>query len=441
MFGVVIAVVLTIVLAGHSTTKKTATGEVLLEGAASTGADPFTSSVASPVPTIAAPAPSFAPVPGPTVTPAPVVLRAETGNTVGLYGGTLNLGQCDAGQMAGFLAANPSKAAAWAQALNSDTTLRWSGGTSVSAAQIPSYLAQLTPVILRADTRVTNNGFVNGQPTPHQSVLQTGTAVLVDTYGVPRARCACGNPLSPPYAVPGGVTYAGTPWPAYSPTTVVVVNPSPVVINTFVLVNINNGTTFNQPVGNQPATQPTTAPPTVVVPPGPTSTVTVTAPPAATPPPAVTPPPAATSTRPPAATPGASAPLTVPPSLTLGTGDVQVTLLWSGDSDEDIHVVDPAGEEISFQHSTSASGGTLDHDEIPGCGTARTTHVENIFWPPGGAPNGGYQAFVVNYGACPNSPPATYELRVTVGGRVVSDTTGTLPQTSGVKSAPVSFGK
>jgi hypothetical protein len=171
----------------------------------------------------------------------------ESDNTVGLYGGTLNLSQCDVAQMERYLAENPAKASAWVQALNSDHTLRWSGGTSLDTAHIPDHLAQLTPVILRADTRVTNNGFANGHPTLRQSILQTGTAVLVDGYGVPRARCACGNPLSPPHVVPGTVTYTGTPWPAFSPTTVVVVTSSPTVINTFVLVNIDNGTTYTQP--------------------------------------------------------------------------------------------------------------------------------------------------------------------------------------------------
>jgi hypothetical protein len=40
-------------------------------------------------------------------------------------------------------------------------------------------------VILQRDTRVTNHGFRNGRATPTQSILQAGTAVLVDEYGVP----------------------------------------------------------------------------------------------------------------------------------------------------------------------------------------------------------------------------------------------------------------
>lgn len=275
--AVVIAVVLAFVFGGHGTsTKKANTGQVMLEPAASGGPDPFTASVAKPAPPISAPAPSFTPVPHPTTGPPPTVVRTETGNTVGLYGGTQNLSHCDAAQMGRFLAENPSKASAWVQALNADPNLRWSGGTSVSTAQIPAFLGDLTPVILRADTVVTNNGFANGQPTPRESILQTGTAVLVDKFGVPRARCACGNPLSPPH-VNSTVKFTGTPWPAFSPTTLVVVNSAPTVVNTFVLVNVNNGTTYPQPAGNPSI--PKTVPPPATAPPTGSSPPTTGAPP------------------------------------------------------------------------------------------------------------------------------------------------------------------
>ena len=83
--------------------------------------------------------------------------------------------------------------------------------------------AKLTPVTLTRDTRVTNHGYRNGRPTPRQSVLQAGSAVLVDRYGVPRARCGCGNPLIPPARVRVRPTYVGPPWPGWNPINVVVV--------------------------------------------------------------------------------------------------------------------------------------------------------------------------------------------------------------------------
>jgi len=88
-------------------------------------------------------------------------------------------------------------------------------------------------VVLRYDTRVTNHGFANGVATPYQSVLQAGTAVLVDRFGVPRARCYCGNPLLPP--IPQSTPhYTGDTWPRWSPTTIIVVVPpgTPVTILT-----------------------------------------------------------------------------------------------------------------------------------------------------------------------------------------------------------------
>ena len=67
----------------------------------------------------------------------------------------------------------------------------------LTAADIPTYLGELTPTVLRLDTRVTNHGFDGTRPTALQSVLQTGTAVFVDAHGVPRARSSAATP-SPP---------------------------------------------------------------------------------------------------------------------------------------------------------------------------------------------------------------------------------------------------
>src|SRR4051794_41934788 len=61
----------------------------------------------------------------------------------------------------------------------------------------------LTSVTLRSDTAVTNHGFRNDRASPFESVLQAGTAVLANEYGVPRGRCACGNPPKPPTVKPG----------------------------------------------------------------------------------------------------------------------------------------------------------------------------------------------------------------------------------------------
>jgi len=84
----------------------------------------------------------------------------------------------------------------------------------------------------------------------------------------------------------------------------------------------------------------------------------------------------------------------------LSTGDVQVTLTWNNDTDQDLHVIDPSGFRIYFDDDTSSTGGKLDVDDTDGFGP------ENIFWPPGKAPAGRYQVQVVYYGGQAEVPTA-----------------------------------
>ena len=58
--------------------------------------------------------------------------------------------------------------------------------SGVRAANISTFVTALTPVVLTMDTRVTNNSYDNATVAPRQSILQAGTAVLVDTTGMPR---------------------------------------------------------------------------------------------------------------------------------------------------------------------------------------------------------------------------------------------------------------
>ncbi len=137
------------------------------------------------------------------------------GGVPGLYGGTGRAGSCDPQQIADYLAANPDRADAWAAVFDID------------AAEIPAFLDTLTPLNLGADTRVINHGFEGGRATPHHAVLQRGTAVLVDEFGVPRVRCECGNPLLEPAVEVTEPVYEGTPWENFRETTVIVVERSP----------------------------------------------------------------------------------------------------------------------------------------------------------------------------------------------------------------------
>jgi hypothetical protein len=160
-----------------------------------------------------------------------------SGSAPGLYGGTGNQSVCDATALVAFLRAHPDKARAFASVLG------------IRPDQIASYVAELTPVLLREDTRVTNHGFANGEATTLQSILQAGTAVLVDNHGVPRVRCACGNPLTESTALSGAPNYTGIRWQDFDETRIIAVAPSPQPVDNFTLVNVYTGKPYQQPTG------------------------------------------------------------------------------------------------------------------------------------------------------------------------------------------------
>lgn len=205
----------------------------------------------------------------PNVEQPPESHGTYSGGTPGLYGGTLNNAECDRPAMISFLQTNPDKAAAWAQVEN------------ITPTDIPAYINGLTPVLLRGDTGVTNHGFKNGQATTLQSVLQTGSAVLVDAFGVPRARCYCGNPLSPP--TPAANAHYNPPaWPQFNPTSVLRTEPNTTPVPELTLVDVSTKNPFLRPVGSSgDRDHSTTAPPPTDVPVSPGNTAT----PAPAPPP------------------------------------------------------------------------------------------------------------------------------------------------------------
>jgi hypothetical protein len=100
--------------------------------------------------------------------------------------------------------------------------------------------------------------------------------------------------------------------------------------------------------------------------------------------------------------------------LLVGTGDVQVTLSWDVDSDVDLHVVDPSGEEIYYANRNAASGGALDLDSNAGCRIDGVRN-ENITWPVGRAPVGRYTVRVDYWDAC-GVAKTNYTVRVNAGG-------------------------
>lgn len=214
-------------------------GELFLQPVAETGPDPFTDSTGktteTPAPVTRTPQP---PSPSGTASASTQGMHPVDGATPGLYGGTQSVGSCDVEKQVTFLTEDPAKERAFADA------------EGISAASVPDFLRGLTPVVLRADTRVTNHGYRSGEAASYQSVLQAGTAVLVDDRGMPRVRCACGNPLAPPVAFTGPPNTQGQEWSGYRPTQVVVVTPAPKVITNIVIVNITNNTWIERKVGD-----------------------------------------------------------------------------------------------------------------------------------------------------------------------------------------------
>ena len=158
-----------------------------------------------------------------------------SGDTAGLYGGTRSDATCDDAMLTGYLRDDPAKASAWAGAL----------GLRVS--QIDSYVSGLTPVVLRADTLVTNHGYADGAATAFPSVLQAGTAVFVDRWGTPVVRCACGNPLATAPTLYPGIVYTGPTWVSFSETDISVVVSSSIEIHDYTLVDPREHRPFSRP--------------------------------------------------------------------------------------------------------------------------------------------------------------------------------------------------
>lgn len=222
--------------------------EVVLQPATAQGPDPFTRSTVDPagaapaVPRTAPPRKS-APGDGP-----PHVLP---GSTPGLYGATRSVASCDVGRQIRLLAADPAREEAFGQA------------AGVPRAGVGDFLRGLTPVVLRADTRVGNHGFRAGSATTFQSVLQAGTAVMVDGHGLPRVRCACGNPLSRPAGTGSAEGARGEKWAGYDPARLVVVAPAVRAFTGLVVVDADHNSWLERPVGDEGARDraPRTPPP------------------------------------------------------------------------------------------------------------------------------------------------------------------------------------
>jgi hypothetical protein len=66
---------------------------------------------------------------------------------------------------------------------------------------------------------------------------------------VPRVRCECGNPLIPPQLVATAPNYTGPAWEGFDPTQVVVVQQTTVIIEIFVIIDVDTGEVIDRPAG------------------------------------------------------------------------------------------------------------------------------------------------------------------------------------------------
>ncbi|MFF2024395.1 DUF6777 domain-containing protein [Streptomyces sp. NPDC058171] len=249
--GVVAAVVLGVVLTrpdgggGGGGGTGGGSGEVFLQAANSTGRDPFTASTARD----SSPPPSTPSLSDRSESASGYVTQGVSGAEPGLYGGTRKVGSCDVAKQIEYLGRDSAKNTAFAAALD------------VEPSGVPAYLRALTPVQLRLDTRVTNHGYRGGRATAYQAVLEAGTAVLVDDRGVPKVRCACGNPLAEPVALRGNPKQIGDPWPGYRESNVVFVKPAPHPVESFVMYDADSGGWFTRERGDTGAGDRPTQPP------------------------------------------------------------------------------------------------------------------------------------------------------------------------------------
>lgn len=115
----------------------------------------------------------------------------------------------------------------------------------------------------------------------------------------------------------------------------------------------------------------------------------------------------------------------------VGIGVLQVTLSFDANTDADLHVITPSGEEVYFGNP-SAAGGVLDVDAcVSDCGAG--THVENIFFN-GAMESGLYTAFAINFDGRDAGP-----FRIDVSGAADVFIEGTLQAFGGEPTADLLF--
>lgn len=89
--------------------------------------------------------------------------------------------------------------------------------------------------------------------------------------------------------------------------------------------------------------------------------------------------------------------------VNVGTGDLQVSVSWSINSDVDLHLIEPDGTRIWFNDDYSSSGGQLDLDSNGAC-VIDGIRNENITYQYSQPPSGEYTIIVDYYLDCFQGP-------------------------------------
>ncbi len=301
------------------------------------------------------------------------------GDEPGLFGGVRGEVQCDKDELATQLTDDDTKAEGFAAVHD------------VDADDVGDFVGELTAVILRHDTRLTDHGFVGDAAESFQAVLERGTAVLVDSEGVPRVRCASGSPLAEPESVSADVKVRGTEWPGFDQDRLLVIEPADDAVDAFVLIDNDDEDVFVRTAGTAGDSD-EDADADVACELNEESDTCVDG-------------------------GGAGDDETTTTEPELGTGDVQFTLRWDDGSaaDLDLAVTAPNGERVAFGSRTVPSGGELDTDANANCGSVDPP-VENVFWPAGTAPAGAYTVEVTLFDDC-DAGSQEFELTALIAGQ------------------------
>jgi hypothetical protein len=169
--------------------------------------------------------------------PASAGLQIRVGSTPGLYGGVRTGDVCDVPALLDAFEAAPAIGEAWALV------------HGLPPESLSDFLTTLTPVVLLRDTLVTAYGWQSGRIIPRQSILQRGTAVLIDVRGVPVSRCLSGAPLQIPRGLPPGPAFQGSAWPGFSEDLIDEIPGSERDQDTFLLVDLATGDVIRRTAG------------------------------------------------------------------------------------------------------------------------------------------------------------------------------------------------